>query len=159
MRLGLLVFLSALLVSRLGNGQQNAAVPPDTIFFNGKVITVDAGFTVQQAFAVKGDSFVAVGSNRTVRALAGNATRLIDLHGSSVIPGLTDNHDHVYDSAKVLLRGLSLDGTASVTEALDRIRQGVTRARPGESVFTSALRLPQGQPGLTKKDLDQISTE
>ena len=159
MRLGPLVFLFAVLVSRLGYGQQNAAVPPDTIFFNGKVITVDAGFTVQQAFAVKGESFVAVGSNRTVRALAGNATRLIDLHGSSVIPGLSDNHDHVYDSAKVLLRGLSLDGTTSVADALDRIRQGVTGARPGETVFTSALRLPQGQPGPTKKDLDQISTE
>src|ERR1700674_2755071 len=139
MRLGSLVFLSASFVSAAGCGQQNVAVPPDAIFFNGKVITVDVGSTVQQAFAVKGDTFVAVGSNKTVRALVGNATRLIDLHGSAVMPGLADNHDHVYDSAKVLLRGLSMDRAMSVTEALDRIRPAVARARPGETVFTSAL--------------------
>src|SRR6516165_3489555 len=44
--------------------------PPDTIFYNGKIITVDSGFTIQQAFAVRGDLYVAVGSNAAIQALA-----------------------------------------------------------------------------------------
>ena len=153
--LGLLVVL----LSTGAFAQQEASGSPDAIFFNGKVITVDAGFSTQQAFAVKGETFVAVGSNQRIRALASDATRLIDLRGAAVIPGLTDNHDHVYDSARVLLRGVSLDGATSASEALARIRQAVAKARPGETVFTGALRLPPGQAAPTKGDLDQISTD
>lgn len=35
-------------------GQQGAALVPDTIFYNGKIITVDSAFSIQEAFAVKG---------------------------------------------------------------------------------------------------------
>jgi predicted amidohydrolase YtcJ len=108
---------------------------------------------------VKGETFVAVGNNEGIRGLAGRTTRVIDLRGSAVIPGLTDNHDHVYDSAKIMLRGVSLDGATSLSDALVRIRQAVAKARPGEPVFTSVLRLPPGQAGPTKGDLDQISTD
>jgi predicted amidohydrolase YtcJ len=159
MRFRFLAVLSVLLVAGAGYGQPNAPAPPDAIFFNGKVITVDAGFSTRQAFAVKGETFVAVGNNEQIRALAGRATRVIDLGGATVIPGLTDNHDHVYDSAKIMLRGVSLDGATSLSDALARIRQAVTKARPGEPVFTSVLRLPPGQAGPTKGDLDQISTD
>src|SRR5262245_31496583 len=114
MRFRFLTVLSVLLVAATGYGQQDTAATPDAIFFNGKVITVDAGFSIQQAFAVKGETFVAVGTNDRIRALAGRATRVIDLHGSAVIPGLTDNHDHVFDSAKIMLRGVSLDGATSL---------------------------------------------
>lgn len=139
--------------------QQEVGGSPDAIFFNGKLITVDAGFSTQQAFAVKGETFVAVGSDKRIRALAGSATRLIDLRGAAVIPGLTDNHDHVYDSANIMLRGVSLEGATSASDALARIRQAVANARPGETVFTSVLRLAPGQAGPTKGDLDQISTD
>jgi predicted amidohydrolase YtcJ len=159
MRFGFPAVLSVLLVAAAGYGQQNAPAPPDAIFFNGKVITVDAGFSTQQAFAVKGETFVAVGNNKEIRNLAARATRVIDLGGATVMPGLTDNHDHVYDSAKIMLRGVSLDGATSLSDALARIRQAVTKARPGEPVFTSVLRLPPGQAGPTKADLDQISTD
>jgi hypothetical protein len=49
--------------------------PPDAVFFNGKVITVDSNFSVQQAFALKGDEFVAVGTNAKIRTLAAKNTR------------------------------------------------------------------------------------
>ena len=44
-------------------------IPPDAIFYNGKILTVDAGFTTQQAFAIRGAQYVAVGNNSTVRNL------------------------------------------------------------------------------------------
>ena len=83
---GLLVLLSVL-VAQSSIAQQGSNAPPDTIFYNGKIITVDSGFTIQQAFAVRGDLYVAVGTNAEVQALAGENTRLVDLRGSAVIPG------------------------------------------------------------------------
>ncbi|HMI14881.1 MAG TPA: hypothetical protein VK526_00785, partial [Bradyrhizobium sp.] len=120
---GLLVLLSVL-VSESSIAQQSINAPPDTIFYNGKIITVDSGFTIQQAFAVSGDLYVAVGTNATIQALASEKTRLVDLRGSAVIPGLSDNHDHLYNSAKVM-RGIDLVGATSTAEVLRRLRDGL----------------------------------
>src|SRR5258708_33733060 len=92
---GLLV---CVLVAETSIAQQGINAPPDTIFYNGKIITVDSGFTIQQAFAVRGDLYVAVGTNAAIQALAGENTRLVDLRGSAVIPGMSVNHDHLYNS-------------------------------------------------------------
>src|SRR5581483_12330462 len=105
MRARVLAVLSAFALSFAGSAQQRTAAPPDAVFYNGKIITVDSKFSIQQAFAVKGDSFVGVGTTAAMRALAGPGTKLTDLRGAAVIPGLTDNHEHVYDSAKIMLTG------------------------------------------------------
>ena len=134
--------------------QQAINAPPDTIFYNGKIITVDSGFTIRQAFAVRGDLYVAVGTSARIRALAGKNTRIVDLKGAAVIPGLSDNHDHLYNSEKVM-RGIDLVGVTSTEEVLKRLRDGLAKAKPGETVFGSiGWRAP-----LTKKDLDQVSTD
>ena len=63
---GLLVLLSVL-VAQSSIAQQVINAPPDAIFYNGKIITDDRGFTIQQAFAVKGEQYVAVGTNAARR--------------------------------------------------------------------------------------------
>src|SRR5437588_12608521 len=97
----LLVLLS-MLVAESSIAQAGSNVPPDTVLYNGKIITVDSGFTIAQAFAVRGEQYVAVGTSAAIRALAGEKTRLVDLRGSAVVPGLSDNHDHLYNSEKVM---------------------------------------------------------
>ena len=82
---GLLMLLS-MLVAQSSIAQQGINAPPDTIFYNGKIITVDSGFTIAQAFAVRGDQYVAVGTNAAIQALAGANTRSVDLRGFAVIP-------------------------------------------------------------------------
>ena len=150
---GLLVLLS-LLVAENSNAQQSINSPPDTIFYNGKIITVDPGFTIAQAFAVRGDLYVAVGTDAAIRALASANTRLVDLRGFAVIPGLSDNHDHLYNSEKVM-RGIDLVGATSTAEVLRRLRDGLAKAKAGEAVFGSVgWRAP-----LTRNDLDQVSTD
>src|SRR5258706_9518633 len=85
---------------------------------------------------------------------AGENTRLVDLRGSTVSPGLSDNHDHLYNSEKVR-RGIDLVGATSTPEVLRRLRDGLAKAKAGETVFGSVgWRAP-----LTKNDLDQISTD
>src|ERR1051326_3734729 len=85
-------------------GQTSVAPVPDEIFYNGKVITVDSGFRTAEAFAVKGENFFAVGRNAEIRALAGPKTRYIDLRGHAVIPGLMDNHTHLFHAAQLRYR-------------------------------------------------------
>src|SRR6185295_14533178 len=69
--------------------------PPDLIFTNGKIITVDERFSIAQAVAIRGARVLAVGTNQEIAQLAGPNTRRIDLKGKAVIPGLIDNHMHL----------------------------------------------------------------
>src|SRR5713226_5885096 len=67
---------------------------PELIFVNAKIYTVDPMFSVAEAAAIANGRFAAVGSTAQVRRLAGPGTRIIDLGGKTVIPGLSDNHLH-----------------------------------------------------------------
>src|SRR5262245_29755190 len=150
---GLLALLG-IVVTESSFAQQDINAPPDAIFYNGKVITVDPGFTIQQAFAVRGEQYVAVGTNAAIRALAGANTRVVDLKGSAVIPGLSDNHDHLYNAEKVM-RGIDLVGATSTAEVQKRLKDGLAKAKPGETVFGSV----GWRARLTKTDLDQVSAD
>lgn|GEM_PF-2845855 len=79
----------------LGSAAAAQAASPDVIFFNGKVFTSDSEHLWAEAVAVKGNRILAVGSNQTIRVLAGHETKLLDLDHRTVIPGLNDAHVHV----------------------------------------------------------------
>lgn len=70
-------------------------VPPEAVFVGGQVVTVDAAFSVREAFAVRGGRIIAVGTTREMRALAREGvTQVHDLGGRTVLPGLIDSHVH-----------------------------------------------------------------
>jgi len=67
--------------------------PADLVLLGGSVVTLsEAG--VAEGIAIRGDRIVAVGSSSEVRAYVGPETRVVELDGRSVIPGLADNHFH-----------------------------------------------------------------
>ncbi len=66
----------------------------DLIIVNGKIVTVNKEFAICEGVAITGNKIVAVGTNRAMRKLSGPETRVIDLHGKTVIPGLIDSHLH-----------------------------------------------------------------
>jgi predicted amidohydrolase YtcJ len=74
------------------------AADADLILHNGKVVTVDAQFSVRQAVAVKGGKITAVGRDAEVLKERGAATRVIDLKGRTVLPGLFDSHVHALEA-------------------------------------------------------------
>jgi predicted amidohydrolase YtcJ len=86
-----------------------AAIPPVTlaadeaelILHNGKVVTVDRDFSVRQAMAVKDGKILAVGSDADILKSRGEKTRVVDLAGKMVLPGLADSHVHPADAAMV----------------------------------------------------------
>ena len=67
---------------------------PEHIFYNAKILTVDANFTIAEAIAIDGERILAVGTNDQIRELAATTTVQTDLEGKTVIPGLIDNHIH-----------------------------------------------------------------
>jgi predicted amidohydrolase YtcJ len=66
----------------------------DVILTNGQVVTVDASFTIAQALAIKDGKIIVVGSNSDAMAVRGPNTKILDLAGKTVIPGLQDSHIH-----------------------------------------------------------------
>jgi predicted amidohydrolase YtcJ len=68
--------------------------PPDTVYYNGHIVTMWPDHAEVEAVAILGDRFVAVGSNADVRRLAASSTREVDLAGRTVLPGLQDSHTH-----------------------------------------------------------------
>lgn len=82
-----------------------AAKPPyaETVILNGKVITADSDdpddVTIAEAIAIQGDRIMAVGSNAEIQKLVADWTEVIDAKGNSVIPGLIDTHNHIYETS------------------------------------------------------------
>lgn len=72
--------------------QSFAAV--DVIFHNAKVYTAEPGQPLQQAVAIEGDKIIAVGSDEQVLSLKAAGTRVIDLGGKVLMPGMLDSHSH-----------------------------------------------------------------
>ncbi|MCC6589132.1 MAG: amidohydrolase [Bryobacterales bacterium] len=77
----------------------------DLILQNGKVLTVDGEFRVAQAVAVEGNRIATVGTNAEVDKLKGPATRVVDLKGQTVVPGMIDAHVHVMSAGLSEYRG------------------------------------------------------
>ncbi|MCC6362734.1 MAG: amidohydrolase [Bryobacterales bacterium] len=77
----------------------------DLILHNGRVLTVDERFRVAEAVAVTGKRITAVGSNAEVLKLRGASTRVVDLRGRTVLPGLIDSHVHALSAGLSEYRG------------------------------------------------------
>ncbi len=87
----LLLWLSA---SRAGG---LPAPAPDLILHNAKVLTMDPHGGIQQAIAIHGEKIMAVGSNRQMLSIQGRQTRVIDMRGHTIMPGLVDAHTHLFN--------------------------------------------------------------
>ena len=159
-----LAVVAALLVlsSAFPSGQGAAWNVPDAVFFNGRVVTVDPSSRTVEAFAIKDGRFVAVGTNAQLRSRAQPSTRMIDLRGRTVVPGLIDNHNHQYHVALLTMRGVDLENVRSLSELLERVRRAATAAKPGETVFTTTGWSPDAFPekrAPTREELDAVASD
>jgi predicted amidohydrolase YtcJ len=107
----------------------------DTILVNGKILTVDDRFSVREAVAIHDGKILALGSTADIRKTAGPRTRIVDLQGRTVIPGLIDSHQHAIRAGLTFDTEVNWVGVGSLAEALDRIRAMATRMKPGAWVI------------------------
>jgi predicted amidohydrolase YtcJ len=133
-----------------------ANAPADLVLLHGKIHTEDAGRSVAQALAVRGNSIVAVGSDQTVSAFIGPGTRTVDLNGRVVLPGIIDAHTHPAESSQDLGK-CSLDDKALTPAEVKTRVATCLKEQPGERAqwFEVVMVNPSGLT-LTRADLDSI---
>jgi hypothetical protein len=111
-----------------------APAPVDIVFVNGKVFTADAQDRVSQGFAVTGDRFVAIGTSAAVRRYVGPKTRVIDLKGHFVSPGITDDHFHNEGGGP----GVDLSHVRTLGELLTVVANAASAAEPGAVIVSNS---------------------
>lgn len=154
MRLVLIVII-ALLLNLTAVQQQTAA---DIVFRNGNVYTGDPKTPRAQAIAVTKDRIVFVGSDADAQKFVGPKTRVVDLKGSTVLPGFTDAHQHL-SGVGFREMTLNLEGTTSLEEFLAKVKARVDQAKPGEWVTGRGWIETHWKPPVfpTRWDLDKVA--
>jgi len=126
--------LATVLLALSGLTACNAPLEPDWILTNGRILTVDTGFSVVQALAIQDDRILAVGSDEQIMALAAAGTKHTDLAGRTVVPGLIDNHMHFVRATQQWYRHVRWDGINSRAQAFEMIKERARNLPEGEWV-------------------------
>ena len=130
----------------------------DLILHRGKIVTVDAKFSIAEAVAVKSGRIVKVGSDREILQLKGPHTKTVDLGGKAVLPGLMDSHVHPADACLTEFDH-PIPEMETIQDVLDYIQRRAAVVKEGEwiqlrQVFITRLR-EQRYP--TKEELDRAA--
>jgi predicted amidohydrolase YtcJ len=138
---------------------------PDAIFVNGHILTLDDSSNVVQAVAVQDGKILATGDDADIRTLADESTKVIDLGGKTVMPGMVDSHSHA--SLLMKVRNDYVDVHFSTAPDIPAVqKQLADRAKetpPGDFIYAvgsgasaeywTEKRLP------TKAELDAVTTD
>lgn len=154
----LLILALTVTIPFAGQAQLPSPAAPTLVLYNAKVITVDSAFSLAEAVAISDDRIMAVGTSAQMRAVAGPATRLVDLKGQTLLPGLMDNHLHGAGGGP----GIDLSRTRSLADVAAAIAARIKTARPGDVILSNSdwheaqlreQRLP------LRDDLDRIAPD
>ncbi len=108
----------------------NSAVAPDLILHNGRITTLDDSNPSADAVAIKDGRFTHVGIANEIMPLAGPRSRVIDLKGRRVLPGLNDNHIHFIRGGLTFNMELRWDGIRSLADAMNLLKRQVAVTPP-----------------------------
>jgi hypothetical protein len=151
-------FLVALLSAFILSPATTKPTPADLVFKNGNIYTVNELQPQAEAVAVKGDRIIFVGSNQNVQKYVGKNTRVIDLGGRTMVPGMTDAHHHLSGVGFRELT-LNLEGLRSLEEFLAKVKERVDQKHSGEWVTGRGWIETFWSPAVfpTRWDLDKIA--
>jgi predicted amidohydrolase YtcJ len=132
----------------------------DLIFIDGNIHTVCDRQPHAEAIAVKADRVAFVGSSSDARAYQDPETRVVDLAGATVLPGLTDSHCHLIGIGEREMT-LSLEGAASLEDFLARIAVRVESSSRGEWITGRGWIETFWDPPVfpTRHDLDRVAPQ
>lgn len=130
----------------------------DLVFINGNIYTANDKQPHAEAIAVKADRIVFVGSNAAVKKYQGANTRVVDLHGETVLPGMTDAHYHFLGVGQREMN-LNLEGITNLEDFLAKVKERIDKAKSGEWVVGRGWIETFWKPPVfpTRWDLDKIS--
>ena len=130
----------------------------DLVLKNGNIYTANERQPKAEAIAVKGDRIIFVGSNRDAQKYVGKTTHVVDLKGTTLLPGMTDAH-HELSGVGFREMTLNLEGITSFQDFLLKVKQRVDQKQPGEWVtgrgWIETFWTPPVFP--TRWDLDKVA--
>jgi predicted amidohydrolase YtcJ len=139
-------------------GAMARAEDVDLLFTNGNIYTVNDRQPHAEATAVKNGRVVFVGSNEDAKKF--HPAKIVDLHGRTVVPGLTDSHCHIFGIGEREMR-LNLEGTISLEDFLAKVKERVDKAAPGNWItgrgWIETFWKPPQFP--MRQDLDKIAPD
>jgi predicted amidohydrolase YtcJ len=153
--------LALVVLYAAARAQQPDMNAPTLVLLNGKILTMDAQSQVTQAVAIRNGKILAVGDNAAIRAMAGAATRTIDLAGKTVVPGLIDTHAH-FKAAGMADYVVNMSRAKTVADALEAIKQFAAKKKPGDWIIGGAWHPPSQlaeKRYLTRQEIDSVAPD
>ncbi len=131
---------------------------PDLILHNGRLHSQDPSFQQATALAIRNKRILAVGADADICALAGPDTRLIDLGGHRVLPGLIDSHFHYWHWV-LSRRWLDFSDANSLSELYERVRRTASEMRSGQWILGNRWNETQWSSSHmpTRTSLDEVA--
>ena len=132
----------------------------DLLLLNGNVYTVNDTAPHAAAIGIKGDRIVFVGSNEEAKEKSSTATRVIDLKGATVVPGLTDSHYHIFGVGERLMR-VDFTDAKSRQAFLERVDVEAKKANPAQWITGRGWIETFWKPPVfpTREELDKIAPD
>lgn len=115
-------------------GAQSPTAGADLIVTNARIYTVDDSRPAARAFAVRDGRFAFVGSVTEAMALRDAHTRVLDMHGATVVPGLVDAHAHLLELGQSL-GNVNVAGSNSYDEVVARTAERARKVPKGEWII------------------------
>src|ERR1700693_2482020 len=112
----------------------HAIASPDLILHHGLITTLDRSNPTATALSVKNGNFVAVGNDKDIMSTADETTKIIDLKGARVLPGLIDNHLHIIRGGLNFNMELRWDGVRLLSDAMSMLKRQVAVTPPPQWV-------------------------
>jgi len=133
---------------------------PDLVLRNGRIRTMEPSRPLAAAVAIQGDRVVAVGGEMEIVPLAGPNTRVVNLHGATVVPGIVDAHNHLLSTGRMLGQ-VQLYECRTIAEIQARVAERATTLPPGTWVvgrgWDESLLAERRHP--TRHDLDAVAPD
>ena len=130
----------------------------DMVYRNGFVYTVDGFRSRAQAFAVRDGKYLAVGSNDDMKKVTGPDTKVVDLNGKMVMPGLIDTHIHAMRGALTAL-GLAFPVTSSVDQIKAGVKKFIADKKLKKGDWVEGAKWDLDVKKINAKMLDDVSPE
>lgn len=138
-----------------------APTPADLVLLHGKIITVDANDSIAEALAVSDGKIIAVGLSDDIARLIGADTKVIELQGRAVTPGLIDTHNHFAWSATDTLFSIDLvyPAVRSIADTVELVEAATHEIKEGEWILGTGWdqgKFAEGRD-LRASDLDAVA--
>jgi predicted amidohydrolase YtcJ len=134
----------------------------DLLLRNGHIVTMDGAKRIVSSMAVRDGRILALGDEPSLSGCASRGTKILDLHGHTVLPGLIDVHTHSMEWAKDILRGevdVGYPTVRSIADITKEIRERAATLSTGQWILGSGwddAKLAEKRY-ITRQDLDQAA--